>query len=232
MTPMKRQLERIRQAYDLTLEQYRTGTDELAGVPEAFKNSSEFQSLMRKPGNNSGAPEDRQYLEPQPGMRFLDVGCSANLANYRLDQWPSTYYGVDISPALIEAMQGFAASHQISIGGLRVAEAADLPFDADFFDIAAVIGVLEYCTPDYTERALVELNRVLKPDARVVLSIPNLAHPLVETMFQLEEYLGRPNIPKSRAAFERLLTPLFAVDQSDDSGVELKYFVRAKNLST
>ena len=37
MTRMERQLEQIRQAYDLTVEQYRRGTDELAQVPEAFK---------------------------------------------------------------------------------------------------------------------------------------------------------------------------------------------------
>ena len=220
------QLEQVRQAYDLTVEQYRSGTDWLAQVPEAFKNSPEFQALMQEPCN-SGAPENRQYLDPQPGMRFLDVGCCANLANHRLDQWPSTYYGVDISPALIETMQGFVANHQIYIGGLHVAEVADLPFDADFFDIADVIGVLEYCTLDYTEWALAELNRVLKPDARMVMDIPNLAHPLVETMFQLEDYLGRPNVPKPQAAFERLLTPLFAVDHVDDSHVMLKYFVRA-----
>jgi SAM-dependent methyltransferase len=223
---MEQQLEQVRQAYDLTVDQYRSGTDWLAQVPEAFKNSPEFQALMQEPCNSS-APENRQYLDPQPGMRFLDVGCCANLANHRLDQWPSTYYGVDISPALIEAMQGFVANHQISIGGLHVAEVADLPFETDFFDIADVIGVLEYCTLDHTERALAELNRVLKPGAKMVVDIPNLAHPLVETMFQLEDYLGRPNVPKPQAAFERLLTPLFAIDRVDDSHVMLKYFVRA-----
>jgi SAM-dependent methyltransferase len=226
MTQIERQLEQVRRAYDLTVEQYHSGTDWLAQVPEGFKNSPEFLALMQEPCN-SGAAENRQYLTPQPGMRFLDAGCCANLANHRLDQWPSTYYGVDISPALIEAMQGFAASHQISTGALHVAEVTDLPFDADFFDIADVIGVLEYCTLDYTERALVELNRVLKPGARMVVDIPNLAHPLVETMFQLENYLGRPNVPKPQAAFERLLTPLFAIDHADNSHVMLKYFVRA-----
>ena len=226
MTQAEQQLGRVRQAYDLTVEQYRSGVDWLAQVPEVFRTLSEFQALMQEPCN-SNAPENKEYLQPQPGMRFLDAGCCANLANYRLDQWPSTYYGVDISPALIEAMQGFAANHHIPVGGLHVAEIVSLPYDDDFFDIAEAIGVLEYCTLNYTERALVELNRVLKPDARMVVDIPNLDHPLAETMFQLETYLGRPNIPKSRTAFERLLTPLFAIDFADESHVMLKYFVRA-----
>ena len=128
---------------------------------------------------------------------------------------------------MIEATQGFATDHQIVVGGLHVAEVVDLPFDAQSFDIAEVIGVLEYCTLDYTERSLFELHRVLKAGARMVVDIANLAHPLVETMFQLENHLGRPNVPKPRAAFERLLTPLFTVDRVDDSRVMLKYFVRA-----
>ena len=42
----------------------------------------------------------------------------------------------------------------------------------------------------------------------------------------LEEYLGRPNIPLSRAAPEEILRPLFSVQRIDDSRAMLKYFVR------
>lgn len=111
---MKDQLNRIRKAYDLTVEQYRHGIDPLAPVPEAFKNSSEFKTFVAesKKRCNSNASENKAYLDPQPGMRFLNTGCCANLANYRFDQWPSLYYGVDISPALIEAMQEFVKRHR------------------------------------------------------------------------------------------------------------------------
>jgi SAM-dependent methyltransferase len=226
---LKGQLKRIRLAYDLTVEQYRHDIDPLASVPEAFKNSSEFKTFVAesKERCNSNASENKAYLDPQSGMRFLNAGCCANLANYRFDQWPSLYYGVDISRALIEAMQEFVKRHQLFIGGLYVAELADLPFDDDFFDIADVIGVLEYCTLEYIEQALLELNRVLKAEAKMVVDIPNLVHPHAETMFQLEQYLNRPNIPTERAAFEERLKPLFSIDQIDDTHVMLKYFVRA-----
>jgi SAM-dependent methyltransferase len=222
-------LDRIRQAYDLTVEQYRQGLDPLARVPERFKNSPEFRVFRAESLglSSSNAPENKAYLDPQPGMHFLDAGCSANLFRYRFDRWPSLYYGIDISPALIEAMRGFAKRHQLVIGGLHVAELADLPFDDDFFDMADVIGVLEYCNLEYIEQALLELNRVLKLGARMVLDIPNLAHPRVETMFQLEQYLNRPNIPTERAAFEERLNPLFSIDRIDDTQVMLKYFVQA-----
>jgi ubiquinone/menaquinone biosynthesis C-methylase UbiE len=69
-------------------------------------------------------------------------------------------------------MKNFAERKQVSIGGLYVAEVSELPFDDNFFDIAAVIGVLEYCSLEYIEKSLVELNRVLKPGSRLVLDVP------------------------------------------------------------
>ena len=225
---MTRQLDRVRRAYDLTVDQYREGIDPFAGVPEEFKSSPAFKAFIEDTGQScsSGVPENRDFLDPRPGKRFLDAGCCANLHTHRLDRWPSTYFGVDISPALIAAMRAFAERRQLPVGGLYVAEVADLPFDDDFFDIADVIGVLEYCTLEYTGRALHELHRMLKPMAKIVVDIPNLAHPHVQTMFRLERYLGRLNIPKSRSAFEEILTPLFSIERAYDSHVMLKYFVR------
>ena len=226
---MDEQLEKVRKAYDLTVEQYNQGLDPLQDVPEEIRNSTFYESLVAE-GNayNSSAADIKDYLAPETGMRFLDVGCAANLVNYRLNRWPSTYYGVDISPALIKTMKGFVVNQKISIGGLYVADMTRLPFEDNFFDIAAVIGVLEYCTLVYMGKALVELHRVLKPGSRVVLDMPNRNHPHVNDMVKLEEYLNRPNFIHSRSEFEVLLEPLFIIDRLDDSRVMLKYFVRKR----
>ncbi|MEK7353440.1 MAG: class I SAM-dependent methyltransferase [Chloroflexota bacterium] len=224
---MDSQLEMVRKVYDLTVEQYRQGINPLDSVPEEVKNSPGCIALMADKGAlGSAAPDIKEYLAPEHGMRFLDVGCSANLVNYRLDRWPSTYYGVDISPRLVEAMKAFARREQIPVGELEVAEVSSLPFEDSFFDIAAVIGVLEYCTLDYIRGALQELNRVLKPDSRVVLDIPNRNHPYAKDMARLEKHLARPNFLHSRSKFERLLKPLFLTERIDDSRVMIKYFVR------
>lgn len=225
---MDEQLERIRRAYDNTVAQYHYNIDPFADVPAAFKESENFKSLIKEAEKscNSGAPDVKEYLAPAPGQKFLDVGCSANLANYRLDKWPSEFYGIDISSKLIHAMTGFVKRNQLSIGGLWVAESADLPFADCFFHLASMIGVLEYCTLPYIEKSLQELYRVLKPKARVVLDIPNLNHELCQTMFELERYLKRPNIPKERSAFEAVLNPFFSIYRVDDSQVMLKYFLK------
>ncbi len=67
----------------------------------------------------------------------------------------------------------------------------------------------------------------MKVGAKVVLDVPNVEHPHAETMFRLEEYLKRPEVPHPRAGFEETLRPLFTVDRVDDSKVMIKYFCRA-----
>jgi ubiquinone/menaquinone biosynthesis C-methylase UbiE len=226
---MDRQLERVRKAYDLTVEQYHKGIGPLDSVPEDIKNSLFYKSLAEdKSVLNSGSLDVKEYLNPESGKRFLDAGCSANLVNYRLDRWPSIYYGVDISPALISAMKNFVSREHITIGGLYLSDLSGLPFDDDFFDISAVIGVMEYCSLEYIKTALSELKRVLKAESAVVLDIPNQHHLYANDMAKLEKHLKRPIFLHSRARFEELLEPQFSIERVDDSSVMLKYFLRTR----
>jgi SAM-dependent methyltransferase len=138
---INQQLKKIREAYDLTVVQYQKGINPFDNIPEEIINSSGFKAIMAdKDKMNSGAPDIKDYLNPKSGMRFLDAGCCANLVNYRLDKWQSTYYGVDISSALIDAMKSFAKKENISVGSLKVADISKLPFADNFFDIATIIG--------------------------------------------------------------------------------------------
>ena len=227
----KEQFIRIRNAYDSTVRDFKAGINPLAAVPKKFKKSRAFKAFLKETDpavTGSSAPELKDFLQPASGKKCLDAGCCANLATKRFDKWPSVYFGIDISPVLIFAMKEFAVEAGLKIGGLEIAEIKELPFPNKFFDMAMVIGVFEYVSMDYAALALEELCRVLKPGARMVLDLPNLAHPQVETMFQLEEYLQRPNIPKSREEFECCLTPFFSIIKTDAKHVMLKYFVQKK----
>ena len=222
-------LENISEAYDLSLERFYAGIDLMTLVPDNIKNSPGVRAIMEEGGRgvlNSSSPDIKEYLEPKTGMKFLDAGCCGNLAAYRLDKWQSLYYGVDISSKTIAAMKSFAAKHKIEIGGLYVSDISSLPFDNGFFDIASVIGVFEYCPMDYIANALAELNRVLKPGARVVIDFPNENHPNFNDMCRLEECLGRTVIPKSGKEFEGILGKYFVLDRIDDDRVMVKYFMK------
>lgn len=224
----KNQLKRIQKAYDATLTDHRDGIDPWAGIPKEFINSPEFQAFEKDADpalTGSQAPDIREFLDPQPETCLLDAGCCSNLASYRFDTWPSMYFGIDVSPALLAAMLAFADENKLSIGGLTAAQITDIPFPDDFFDIAMLIGVLEYVNLEYTQRSIKELHRVLKPSAKLVLDIPNLDHPLVNVMFTLEDYLGRPHIIKSHDSVEKALVPFFEVKRIDSAHSMRKYFV-------
>lgn len=221
----------ISKAYDQTVEDYNDGQDELERVPLEFRESEKFKRLLQECQEGvsiSNAPDTKGFLNPQPGMNFLDAGCCANLFNYRLDLWGAAYYGIDISNSIIRAMRSFAARENIAVGALKVSEVAEIPFPANFFDIAACVGVLEYVDLPYCKKALKELSRVLKPSGRLIVDLPNSEHPLCETMLELEQYLGRPNIPKDRWQFEALLKELFTVVKCDDAAVMIKYCVTVR----
>ncbi len=230
MTFIKSQIEIIKKAYDKNVDDYHNGIDELDLLPEEFKNSQrlkEFQTI--KHSCNSGEPDINEYLNPKPCMNFLDVGSCANLIGHKLYEWPSTYYGIDISPKLIKVTENFVNRNNIKIGGLCVAEAANLPFESKFMDIAAVIGIIEYFDIQYIKIAIRELHRVLKPQSRMVIDMPNLEHPDVNTMIEYETYLGRPrfNLP-TKEQFEAEMRILFSIDKVNDSQIMTKYFVRTK----
>lgn len=227
----KDQLQRIRAAYDETVRGFLEGINPMSDVPGHFKRSRRFKKFLKETDpavTGSSAPEIKDYLRPEPGMKLLDAGCCANLATKRFDKWPTVYYGIDISPILIQAMRDFASDGDIHVGGLEVAEVREIPYPNEFFDIAMVIGVFEYVDMDYAESALEELHRVLKAGAGMVLDIPNMAHPYVETMFELEKYLGRPNIPKPLDKFEIHLENLFNIVKTNNKHVMSKYFVTNK----
>ena len=150
------------------------------------------------------------------------------LDNEKLHEWPSEYYGIDISPRLIKASQNFIKRNNIKIGGLYVAEVAKMPFGNNFFDICAVIGVLEYFDIAYIQKALQELHRVLKPQGKIVVDMPNFDHPDCNTMIELEGFLGRTSesVP-SNEEFEAELKKLFSIERID-AQIMTSYFARAK----
>ena len=89
---MDQHLERVRDAYRIG----RPAELEVL-LPDEFKNSTELQMFMDDTDRTTGsdAPENKTYLDPKPGMRFLDAGCCGGYAAYEMWKWPSTYYGVD-----------------------------------------------------------------------------------------------------------------------------------------
>ena len=231
-TVLQKHIKQIGQAYDQTVDNFQKGVKDQDLLPYKFKISEEYQKFVQSNySSNSGEISIKNFLNPQKGMNYLDVGSCANLINHKLYLWPSTYFGIDISKKLIQSSKNFIQKNNLTIGGLFQTEVIKLPFQDNFFQIISCIGVLEYFDKSYSVKAFRELNRVLKPYGKMVLDFPNLNNPDVKTMFELEAYLGRPryNLP-SLKTFQTELEKLFIIQKTDDTSIMIKYYLMSKKL--
>jgi SAM-dependent methyltransferase len=224
------QIEIIRNAYNRTVDNYNNGIEDENQLPDEFKNSEKykhFKRTLKSFESGSAVSKIKKFLDPQKGKNLLDIGSGINFITKKLHEWPSIYYGIDISPKIIQVSQNIVDQNNLEIGGLFVAEAAKLPFENDFFDICSIVGVLEYYDIHYIRKVFREIYRVLRPNSRMFADTLNFNHPDCETMIEFEGFLGRTrkNVPVARE-FEKELNKLFSIEEVDETSLMRGYFVK------
>ncbi|MFZ0684814.1 MAG: class I SAM-dependent methyltransferase [Terriglobales bacterium] len=108
-----------------------------------------------------------EYSAPKSGMQVLDLASGTGEPAITLAQRVGsrgTVTAVDQSAELLEIARERARNKNLSNFTIRQADAHDLPFDDQSFDLATCrFGVMFFAD---TQRALAELRRVLKVGAR------------------------------------------------------------------
>ena len=115
-------------------------------------------------------------LNPPEDFTILEIGCNEGRNLYAVQkQYPNCrIYGTDINTDAI--MQ---ARENVPKGAFYVnnIETDTLPFDTSTFDYILFIDVLEHLhDPD---KVLTDIKKYLKPDGRIICSIPNLMNWMV-----------------------------------------------------
>lgn len=102
------------------------------------------------------------------GQKVLEVGCGMGTDAVQFARAGANYTGIDLTPRAIELVRQRFAQENL-VGNLQNADAENLPFPDNSFDLVYSHGVLHH-TPD-TQRAINEVHRVLKPgaEARIML---------------------------------------------------------------
>lgn len=102
------------------------------------------------------------------GLRVLEIGCGLGTDGAQFAKAGADYTGVDLTEAAVDL-----ARTRFEVSGLpgefRVADAENLDFADDSFDLVYSHGVLHH-TPD-TAQAVKEIHRVLKPGGRAVVML-------------------------------------------------------------
>ena len=228
---MKNQLELVAESYDRGIELGRKGIDSYDNFPSYITKHPNYPLFqqMQMSVSDSSRKEIAEYLAPKVGMKFIDLGCCVNLMYSGYKDWPSTYYGVDISSKTIELLREFTKKNHLTVGDLYCGSMHKTPYETDFFDIGECVGSLEYFEKDFVQQAVEEFHRIIKPNGRFVLDIPNVGSPEAEIAKLIEDYLGRPDkFNLSAEEFESILDAYFVIDKKEIVGPMIEYFLVCK----
>lgn len=116
-----------------------------------------------------------KYLNLSPEDWVLDIGCGKGRHMHALYSARAVnVIGIDLDgDVLRESREGFGFLEDVPADSdwfLQKADALNLPFVDDSFDAVICSEVLEHL-PEY-ERALEEMNRVLRPGGQLAVSVP------------------------------------------------------------
>jgi len=112
-----------------------------------------------------------KYLGPLGGETILDIACGSGLFAFSLARKHCQVYGVDSSVDRIEMAKSLVQGHNCHFA---VGDAENLPFKSGTFDKVVSVCSLEHFDDD--ERALAEMNRVLKDDGVLVLTVDSFTY--------------------------------------------------------
>ena len=100
-----------------------------------------------------------------PGMRVLDVGCGTGAHLAAFADTGASCWGVDLSPGMLEV----AKDRLPESVDLRLGDATDLPFDAEYFDTVFTSLFLHELDAETRSAVLEEMGRVTARDGRMIV---------------------------------------------------------------
>lgn len=105
-------------------------------------------------------------LQVRDGERVLDVGCGSGEWLFACREQGAIVSGVDLSEKAVSVCKSVMPDGSFYAGVAEV-----LTFENDRFDLVSCLGSLEHFSDQ--PRALREMVRVAKPNARLLLCVPN-----------------------------------------------------------
>ncbi|MFH1194370.1 MAG: class I SAM-dependent methyltransferase [bacterium] len=102
----------------------------------------------------------------KPGDKFLEIGAGAGFALKYVDKIECSYFTVDISAKNVGRLRSKITKLIFPVCG----DVFRLPFASESFDFVLIAEVVEHLSKP--EDALRELNRILKPNGSIVISVP------------------------------------------------------------
>jgi ubiquinone/menaquinone biosynthesis C-methylase UbiE len=105
-------------------------------------------------------------LPPCEGANVLDVGCGTGLHLELYGRSGCRVSGIDLSPAML----AIARKRLGEEADLRLADATEMPFDDEAFEVVLASLFLHELPPETRLAILEQMHRVLKPEGRMLIT--------------------------------------------------------------
>ena len=141
------------------------------------------------------------YVDVQPGMKVLDVGCGRGESLIWLAHRGVEVWGLDYATGALRLATSAVQSANLEADHscyLLFANACRLPFPPESFDRVLMLDIVEHLYPRELARAFVEVQRVLKRGGKLIVhTAPNLwYYQFGYPVFRLFERLRGVHLPK------------------------------------
>jgi len=105
------------------------------------------------------------FQKNKKDIKWLDIGCSLGYLVKEVLEEGIDAYGIDISEY---AIKNAVVENRVKYGSIT-----DIPFEDNTFDVVSAFDVIEHIYPKDTEKAILEMYRVLKNNGFLILTTPN-----------------------------------------------------------
>jgi ubiquinone/menaquinone biosynthesis C-methylase UbiE len=115
------------------------------------------------------------WAQPNKNERILDIACGDGALSLKIAERTGTIYSIDTSQTAINEAKSLSQKLKIH-SHFVVGDAEKLPYPNSFFDKIVCSSSLEHFGDDL--KALREMNRVLKPRGKLVLTVDSFTAPM------------------------------------------------------
>lgn len=123
--------------------------------------------------------------EEKRELKILDIACGVGYGSDTLSEIPNTkVYGVDISDEAIDTAKNRYRKKNIEF---QAGSLTDIPFGDGYFDAVVCFETIEHIMSGDSNKALMELNRVLNKSGLLIISTPNkLVEDIAKYVFRID----------------------------------------------
>jgi len=131
---------------------------------DPYRRVAGFYDRLFEPMNRGLRVLGFRMFMPRRGGAVLDIGCGTGSHLEMYQRYGCKLYGMDTSPSMLE----LARSRLGENAELRLADAAQMPYAADCFDLVICMLALHEMDESMRSQVIGEIKRVIKRDGRIL----------------------------------------------------------------